>query len=145
MPKEQHQHKMSPEKYAALMKALTEGEYNCRELAEMTDLHYITVLDYCRALHAAKVIYICKWEKDTLGRDSIMVYKLATTHCEDMPRGKVSRAEQQRRYRKRKVLRNRVQLEERLEESSATLRQRLGREPTLVEAVINDVRNGGSF
>lgn len=82
------------------MKHLLEGEYNCRELAALTELHYVTVLEYTRALHAAKVIYICKWERDARGRDAIKVYKFGNQP--DAPRRVLGRAEQQRRYRERK-------------------------------------------
>lgn len=106
----QRQVKMSPERYARLMGLLIEGVYNARELATFTGLHYITVLDYCRALHAARLIYIDHWERDHLGRDSIMVYKWG----QDMPdkeRRVLTSAQQKRRQRERL----RHEMEERLE------------------------------
>ena len=105
MPKtRQPQKKMSPARYAKLIGHLVEGEYNCRELAEFTGLHYVTVLEYCRALHEAKIIYIVKWERDMLGRDAIKVYKFGPGMV-DAPRRVLGRSEQQRRYRYRKLLR----------------------------------------
>lgn len=100
-----HQAKMSPPRYAKLIHHLLEGEYNCRELAALTDLHYITVLEYTKALHAhvPKVIYIAKWDKDSLGRESVRVYAFGDK--EDAARRTLGRAEQQRRYRARKVRR----------------------------------------
>lgn len=94
------QAKMAPSRYARLIKGLVEGEYNCRELADLSDLGYITVLDYCRALHEEKQIHIVKWERDAIGRDSIMVYKFGPG--EDAPKRRLTRAEQQQRYRARK-------------------------------------------
>lgn len=101
MPQNQRQIKMSPERYAKLLRHLMEGEYNCRELAELTGLHYITVLDYCRALHAAGLIYVNRWERDGVGRDSIIIYKWGVGA--DASKRVLTRAEQQRRYRARKA------------------------------------------
>lgn len=61
---------------AQLIKLLLEGTYNCRALAEMTGLHYITVLQYTRALYAAGAAHISSWDQDSRGRESIRVYKL---------------------------------------------------------------------
>lgn len=108
MPPRQAQQKMLPVKLAALLQALKEGEYNCEELAQIADLHYVTVLTYCRALHDAepKLIHICKYEKDVLGRSSIAIYKWGSEP--DVQRPRLSRAEQQRNYRKRVRLRQAV-------------------------------------
>ncbi len=39
--------------YAQLIKFMLEGEHTCHELAELTGLHYVTVLQYTRELYAA--------------------------------------------------------------------------------------------
>jgi hypothetical protein len=102
MPKErQSQIKMNPTRYAKLIQQLLVGEYNCRDLAELTGLHYITVLEYTRALHKLGLVCICKWDRDPLGRDSIKVYKFAPGMA-DARRRVLGRTEQQRRYRTRK-------------------------------------------
>lgn len=101
MPHEQA--KMSPQRYAKLMRLLIDGEYNCRELAELTDLHYVTVLDYTRALKEQGVIYISRWERDALGRDAVKVYKIGPGP--DIARRTLGRNEAQQRYRQRKRLR----------------------------------------
>ena len=101
MPSHQRQAKMSPARYAQLVRHLVEGEYNAHELAELIGLHYITVLDYCRALHEAKLIYVHRWERDAVGRDSVIVYKFGPG-MPDAPKRKLSRTDQQRRYRERK-------------------------------------------
>lgn len=100
MPDTARQVKMSPQRYATLLTFLLEGTYNCRELAELTDLHYITVLDYCRALHEKRLIYICRWDRDARGRDAVMVYKWGPGMT-DATKRKLTRTEQQRRYRAR--------------------------------------------
>ena len=61
---------------AQLIKLLFDGVYTCHELAEQTGLHYVTVLQYTRELHAVKAVHICAWEKDSRGRDSIKIYKI---------------------------------------------------------------------
>ena len=61
---------------AHLIKLLLDGVYNCQELADETGLHYVTVLQYTRELHRAGAAHICRWEKDSRGRDIKKVYKL---------------------------------------------------------------------
>lgn len=82
---------------ARLIKLLLEGTYTCPELAEMTGLHYVTVLQYCRELHLAKAAYIADWEKDSRGRDNLKIYKLGVG--KDKPRARMTEAEKQARYR----------------------------------------------
>lgn len=86
----QTQHKMSPGKYARLMKLLVEGTRNAREMAQLTELHYITVLEYCRALHEAGLIHICAWERDAVGRDATMIYRWGPGNP-DVPRRRLKR------------------------------------------------------
>jgi hypothetical protein len=83
--------------YAQLIKHMFEGIYNCRELAEITGLHYVTVLQYTRELHAAGAAHICSWEKDCRGRDVIKIYKLGEGR--DAKRQKLSGAVRQARTR----------------------------------------------
>jgi serine/threonine-protein kinase RIO1 len=88
---------------AKLIEAMLDGVYTCAELAEMTGLHYVTVLDYTRELHRAKAAHICGWEKDSKGRDVIKIYKIG--RGKDAKREKLSGAERQARTRaKRKAV-----------------------------------------
>lgn len=68
--------KVNAMSYALLIKALQDAPQNCRELAEITGLHYVTVLLYVRELHAAGACRIAAWEKDAQGRDCVKVYRL---------------------------------------------------------------------
>lgn len=77
-PRASRQIKVNALTQAQLIKLLLEGTYTCAELAEMTGLHYVTVLEYCRELHLAGAAYIASWNKDALGRDSLKVYKLGS-------------------------------------------------------------------
>lgn len=85
---------------AQLIKLLLEGVYSCRELAEHTGLHYVTVLQYTRELHRAGAAHICRYEHDPRGRALIKVYKLG--EGKDAKRKPVADAEKARQYRERK-------------------------------------------
>jgi hypothetical protein len=83
--------------YAQLVLHMLDGNYNCQELAELTGLHYVTVLQYTRELHAAGAAHIASWDKDGRGRDSIKVYKIGPGR--DAKRAKMSPAQRTARYR----------------------------------------------
>jgi predicted ArsR family transcriptional regulator len=85
---------------AQLIKLLLDGVYTCHELAEQTGLHYVTVLQYTRELHAAGAAHICAWEKDGRGRDAIKVYKIG--EGKDAKRKKMTGAQRQAKSRERK-------------------------------------------
>ena len=83
-----------------LIKNMLEGTYNCQELAELTGLHYVTVQQYARELHRAGAAHISSWEKDSLGRDVIKVYKIGVG--KDAKREKLTAAERQQRLREKR-------------------------------------------
>ena len=85
---------------AQLIKLLLEGIYSCRELAEHSGLHYVTVLQYTRELHRAGAAHISSWEKDDRGRDVIKVYKLGAG--KDAKRQRMTQAERQQKHRVKK-------------------------------------------
>lgn len=87
---------------AQLIKLLLEGTYSCAELAEMTGLHYVTVLQYTRELHRAGAAHICMWDKDGRGRDLTKIYKLGAG--KDVKRQRMTGAEKQRKYKAKKAL-----------------------------------------
>lgn len=82
---------------AMLVKEMWAGTYSCEELAEITGLHYVTVLDFARAMHKVGACHISSWEKDTRGRDVIKIYKLGPG--KDAKREKLTGAERQQRTR----------------------------------------------
>jgi len=82
---------------AHLMRLLVEGNYNCKELAEETGLHYVTVLQYTRELHRFGACHISGWDKDGLGRDIIKIYKLGPG--KDAKRERLTDKEKQARHR----------------------------------------------
>jgi hypothetical protein len=92
--------KVSALTYAQLIKYMLEGIHNCQELAELTGLHYVTVLQYTRELHAAKAAHISSWDKDVRGRDIIKVYQIGPG--KDAKRDKLTAAQRQARTREKK-------------------------------------------
>lgn len=86
--------------FAQLARYMLEGTYNCRELAELTGLHYVTVLQYTREMHRAGACHICMWEQDARGRDLIKIYKMGEGR--DAKRRKLTAAERQARVRAKK-------------------------------------------
>ena len=83
--------------YAQLILHMLEGVHDCKALAEITGLHYVTVLQYTRELHAARAAHICAWDKDGRGRDSIKIYKIGPGR--DAKRQRKTDAEWARTYR----------------------------------------------
>ena len=99
-PKGKRMIKINAIMQAQLIKLLLEGTYTCAELAEMTGLHYVTVLQYTRELHRVGAAHIAEWEKDWRGRDLSKIYKLGVG--KDKPRQRKTQAERQIAYRAKK-------------------------------------------
>lgn len=91
---------------AQLIKLLMEGAYNCKELAELTGLHYVTVLQYTRELHKVGAAHIVRWETDERGREAVKVYKLGAGR--DARRSRMTEAQRQARYRAKLKARQRA-------------------------------------
>jgi len=83
--------------YAQLLKYLNEGLYSCKELSELTGLHYVTVLEYTRAMYQAGAVHIGAWEADSRGRHIIKIYKVGAG--KDAKRQKISASERAIAYR----------------------------------------------
>ena len=93
---------------ALLVKEMWQGTYSCTELAELTGLHYVTVLEFTRAMHRVGACHISSWEKDTRGRDVIKIYKLGPG--QDAKREKLTGAERQERTREKRRAVERAQV-----------------------------------
>jgi len=83
--------------YAHLVELMLDGTMTCQELARSTGLHYVTVLDYTRAMHNAGACHICAWEKDKHGRDLMKIYRIGRGR--DAKRQKLTAKERSARYR----------------------------------------------
>lgn len=84
-----------------LIKHLLDGIHDCKALAEITGLHYVTVQQYTRELHRAGAAYISSWEKDSRGRDMIKIYQVGVGA--DAKREKLTGAQRQARVRDRRI------------------------------------------
>lgn len=85
---------------AQLIKLLLEGQHSCEELAELSGLHYVTVLQYCRELYRVEAAHICRWDKDKRGRDLIKIYRLGVG--KDAKRQRMTGAQRQAACRARR-------------------------------------------
>jgi len=99
-PRKKRMIKVGAITYAQLILRMLEGTYNCKELAELTGLHYVTVLQYTRELRRAGAAHISSWDKDSRGMDTIKVYKIG--HGKDAKRDVMTRDEIAARYRAKK-------------------------------------------
>lgn len=59
---------------AKLVRALMDDEMSYRDLAEATGLYYLTVVRYVNALHKERVVHLCEYRPDKLGRKCIRVF-----------------------------------------------------------------------
>lgn len=92
--------KINAYSFAQMVKLMLDGTYSCQELADLTGLHYVTVLGYTRAMYRAGAAHISSWEKDCRGRDVIKVYKIGAGV--DAKRQKKTKAERSAAYRRKK-------------------------------------------
>lgn len=84
---------------AKLIALLISGHLNCKELAEATGLHYVTILEYTRELYKANAVYIKEWQQDERGRFSIKVYRIGRS--KDTAKPKMTSAEKKAAQRER--------------------------------------------
>lgn len=91
--------KVNQDMYARLFKMLLDDPMTAHELAEETGMHLITAQSLMRTMKKHKVVHVCAWEPDRLGRDVTPVYKLGGG--KDKPRHKFTAAERTARYRAR--------------------------------------------
>lgn len=84
---------------AHLVRLLLEGGVTCHDLAEEAGLHYVTVLQYVRALRKVGVVHVTGWLPDSLGRHTTMVLRLGKG--KDAPRVRMTKSEKMQRYYKR--------------------------------------------
>lgn len=84
---------------AHLVRLLLDGDVTCHDLAEEAGLHYVTVLQYVRALRKVGVVYVARWLPDALGRHTTMVLRLGKG--KDAPRVRATKSEKMKQYHKR--------------------------------------------
>lgn len=92
--------KINQEIYAKAIKYLMSNDATLKKLSEKIGLNVITTGKLLRVFKKYKLIHICDWENDRLGRDQIMVFRWGDG--KDLKRFKMSSKERQRLYRSRK-------------------------------------------
>lgn len=95
--------KVNAMSFALLVKEMLAGEYTCEELAERTGLHYVTVLNYTRAMHKAKAAYICAWRMNEKRQYVLKVYGIGEMQDARKPRAAMTPAQRQLKYRMKRV------------------------------------------
>lgn len=93
--------KMNAVSLASLCFLLIQGDMNCMELAEETGLHYVTVLNYTRAMHKKGAVHIARWDADKNGRHLVKVYKLGPG--KDAKRVRQTDSQRSEKYRAKKL------------------------------------------
>ena len=94
--------KVNQENYAKLLKMLLREPITPHDIVEEVGLHIVNAQGVMRVLKKHKVVHICAWEPDRLGRDATPVYKLGKG--KDKPRRNQTRAEIAKRYRQKKKM-----------------------------------------
>jgi predicted ArsR family transcriptional regulator len=92
--------KVNQETYALVFKHLLTEEASAHELADVSGLHSITVQSLMRTLKKYKVVHVCGWDKDGMGRDTTPIYKLGVG--KNVSRTRMTRAQVVARYRAKK-------------------------------------------
>ena len=93
--------KVSAITYARLIEAMIDGDLTCRELAEETGLHYVTVLQYVRELHKVGAVHVAYYELDNRGRATTRVFKLGRgKDAKRAPKTSAQRQQQSRKLRR---------------------------------------------
>lgn len=93
-------HKVNQDTYARLFSLLLDDPLTAHDAAEETGMHVVTAQGLMRTLKKHKVVHVCEWETDALGRDTTPVYKLG--RGKNKPRHKSTAAERQARSRAKK-------------------------------------------
>jgi len=99
-PKNKRIIKMNAISFGKLVAAMLDGTMTIQDLADHTGLHYLTVCQYTRELHRQGASHIATWDKDSRGRDAVVIYQIGVGR--DAKRYKMTAADRAARYRARK-------------------------------------------
>ena len=92
--------KVNQEIYAKLIKYLINNDATLSQIADKTGLHVVTVGNLMKTFRKHKLVHICEWNTDRLGRDQTMVIRWG--EGKDVKRFRMSGRERQRLHRERK-------------------------------------------
>jgi len=88
--------------FADLVRDLLDGQFTCEELAQRSGLHYVTVLNYTRAMYKTGAIHICAWRMNNHRMYVKKIYKIGDYQDAPKPRKALTHAERSLRYREKK-------------------------------------------
>ena len=74
--KRKHTTRVNALAFSIMVKAMLDGEYTTREMADLTGLAIGTVRGYVNAMHKAGAVYISGWDQDDCGRYRARQYTL---------------------------------------------------------------------
>lgn len=92
--------KVNQDMYARIFRDLLDGPMSAHDAVEVTGMHILTAQELMRTLKKHKVVHVCAWEKDKLGRDATPVYGLGEGR--DKKRARMTASERTARYREKK-------------------------------------------
>ena len=85
---------------AKTLKLMLDGPTTAQEVSEFTGVHLRTAQEWFRNLKAEGCVHVCAWHPDSIGRDSIPVWKLGKGT--DKKKKVLGNTESARLYRERK-------------------------------------------
>lgn len=91
-------HKVNAMTFSILCRLMMDGTRTCKELADESGLHIMTVYDWTATLHKYGVIHICMWEGE--GRNSVRIFRFGPGT--DSPRPIKPRSKVHAEYRAKK-------------------------------------------
>lgn len=90
------QHKVNVMTYVLVLKHLLTQPMTAHEAVQLTGIHIVTARRLFNEMHRHKVVHVCEWEQDSLGRDATKVYALGPG--KDKKRTAMTSAERTKRY-----------------------------------------------
>ena len=93
-------YKVNQESYALAIKFLMSNDATFQQVADETGLHVITISKLIRIFKKHKLVHVCDWLPDRMGRDATMVIRWGAGR--DVKRFKMSGRDRQRLCRARK-------------------------------------------
>lgn len=94
--------KINHESYCIIFKLFLDGDQTLDSLEKATGLHRVTLQGFTRCMKKHKIIYVCDWEPDCMGRDAFAVFRMGSK--KDAKKYKQTGAERTKRYRDRQKL-----------------------------------------
>jgi len=92
--------KVNQETYALAIKFLINNDATFQQIADETGLHIVTISKLIKTFKKHKLVHVCDWLPDRLGRDATMVIRWG--EGKDLKRFRMSSKDRQRLHRESK-------------------------------------------